>query len=128
MLYEKDYMMRLIHQMVRAILKLIFQKDEKQEELEFEKIRTSGPYLRLIALTDKGRINEAENELFDLLDKEDSSCLRTALYFYQYLNEMTDDELKRADYSREEIKLGMETVLAIYGYSGLGEMLLKDLS
>lgn len=128
MLYEKDYMMRLIHQMVRAILKLIFQKDEKQEELEFEKIRTSGPYLRLIALTDKGRINEAENELFDLLDKEDSSCLRIALYFYQYLNEMTDDELKRADYSREEIKLGMETVLAIYGYSGLGEMLLKDLS
>ena len=60
---KQDYLMRLIHEMVRTIMKLIFNIDEKTVDIEQELKETSDLYGRLLKLADEGKINEAEKLL-----------------------------------------------------------------
>ena len=64
---KQDYLMRLIHEMVRTIMKLIFNIDEKTVDIEQELKETSDLYGRLLKLADAGKINEAENLLYEQL-------------------------------------------------------------
>ena len=75
-------------------------------------------YRQLKDLADAGDINEAENFLSDQLDPPDLDCLEMALTFYMYLNQFNDDILYQANYSREEIVDGINSVCAEYGISG----------
>ena len=65
---KQDYLMRLIHEMVRTIMKLIFNIDEKTVDIEQELKETSDLYGRLLKLADAGKINEAENLLYEQLE------------------------------------------------------------
>lgn len=76
----------------------------------------------LLNRIDEGEINEAENELFDMTCDGNRANLETALLFYTYLNEKEDDFLRAHDYSREEIRLGLEDLMGRYGISGLGDV------
>lgn len=49
---KQDYLMRLIHEMVRTIIKLIFNIDEKTVDIEQELKETSDLYIRLVRLAD----------------------------------------------------------------------------
>lgn len=88
--------MRLIKEIVRAILKLLFNID------------TESPGAELL-----------ENR------KEQQTL---ALLFYSYLNDKPDKFLESNDFSREEIKLGIERVASALGLGSVAEMFLKDLS
>ena len=69
-------------------------------------------YRKLRDLVDAGEINEAENQLYENLDENDTEHLEMALTFYMYLNQLDDDTLFMANYSREEIVEGINSVSA----------------
>lgn len=132
---EKDYIMRIIHEMVRALLKLIFQIDEEKEpEQIFQDETSCDLYNRLSRMADEGKINEVENMLYEILELEenpnpnrDLEQFKLSLMFYDYLNEKDNDFLESHGYSREEIEDGIKNVMKIYGYEGLAETLLEEL-
>ena len=121
---KQDYLMRLIHEMVRTIIKLIFNMDEKTVDFEQELKETSDPYRRLLMLADAGKINEAENMLYERLENGQIEDLKLALAFYDHLNDYTEEFLDKADFSREEIKSGLVSVLKMYGYEGMTGLLM----
>ena len=74
---------------------------------------------QLLDMIDEGKINEAENKLYDMLHDGYSNSIEIALLFYSYLNDKTDDFLKENNYSRSEIQYGIESVAKRVGLSGL---------
>lgn len=129
-MYEQDYIMRLIREMVRALLKFLFQIDiESPTEELFEEHAQKETYHILTGLIDAGEINEAENRLYALVEKGTGSelagtatGLKLALLFYSYLNEKSDDFLAAHDYSREEIQAGLDQMISQYGLEGIPEL------
>lgn len=88
MAYENDVIMRQVRDMARMLAKILFGKDTPTYELEQNEIQTSSDdlYSRLIAMVKQGKINQAENVLYDELDRDEDSTIEVALGFYDYLN------------------------------------------
>ena len=126
-MFEQDYVMRLIKEMVRAILKLLFNIDTESPTVELLEDKEEKETLEnLLDMIDDGKINEAENILYDLTSDTDMNNLEIALLFYSYLNGKTDDFLEENDFSRDEIKLGLENVADSFGLSSIAKMFLTD--
>ncbi len=126
-MFEQDYVMRSIKEMVRAILKLLFNIDTELPTVELLENKEEKETLEnLFGMIDDGKINEAENRLYDLTNDTDMNSLEIALLFYSYLNDKTDDFLEENDFSRDEIKLGLENVTDSFGLSSIAKMFLKD--
>ena len=125
--FEQDYVMRFIKEMVRAILKLLFNIDTESPTVDLLENREEKEALEnLLDMVDTGKINEAENKLYDLTGDTDGNSLKIALLFYSYLNDKTDDFLETNDFSREEIKSGLENVADRFGLTGIAKMFLED--
>ncbi len=124
---KEDYIMRIIHEAVRTLLKLLFNIDEeKEDEIEFEDIELEKAHRRLKLLAQEGKINEAENQLWELLDGSDREAFKLALLFYDYINTFEEEQLDAAGYSREEIDEGILAVAKNYGYEGMVGALLEQ--
>lgn len=122
-MFEQDYVMRLIKEMVRAILKLLFNIDTESPTIELLENKEEKETLEnLIDMVDAGEINEAENRLYDLISATDMNSMEVAILFYSYLNDKTDDFLEANDFSRDEIKLGMENVADNFGLNSIAKM------
>ena len=71
-MFEQDYVMRLIKEMVRVILKLLFNIDSESPTVELIENKVQKETLEnLLDMIDAGKINEAENRLHDLISDED---------------------------------------------------------
>ena len=118
---EKDYIMRMIKEMVSVLFSIIFGKQYVSVDEERKNgYEVSGTDLNdLLAMTDNGQINEAENLMLDDLDYSDKKELAAALLFYQYLSEKKKDFLQDHDYSDEEILEGAKQVLQKAGYGDI---------
>ena len=126
-MFEQDSVMRLIKEMVRAILKLLFNIDTESPTIELLENKEEKETLEnLIGMVDAGEINEAENRLYDLISATDMNSMEVAILFYSYLNDKTDDFLEANDFSRDEIKLGMENVADNFGLNSIAKMFLTD--
>lgn len=112
--------MRLVHEIARVLAKILFNIDSEtvSEELE-NRIEETDMLEQLLDMVDNGQINEAENKLYDMLDVGTPNYIETAILFYSYLNEKSDEFLKENDYSRGEVKEGIESVAERVGLSGL---------
>lgn len=111
MSYEKDYIMRVIKEMVRVIAAIAFGKDAIHYDLpEDEKDYTERDllYQKLFMLADQGKLNEAENLLFEQQEDNIENVFELGLNFYLYLNELSNEELEQYQFSREEIVLGIK--------------------
>lgn len=118
--FEKDYIMRLIHGIARILARMLFNR-ELEEDGEFAAVmeeaeRESDDYLR--QMVDDGKVNEAEEKLFDLItsaswDEKQKAAL--VLSFYDYLNDKSDEFLAASDFSREEIICGLEDGMKAVG-------------
>ena len=123
---EQDYIMRLIKEAVRMLLKLLFNIDTVSPAIEqLNDLSRQGTYNGLEQKLDEGDINEAEEELFEILDGTDREDLKLAIMFYSYLNEKDDDFLSAHQFSRREIKDGLIEVLHRYGVAGMEELFLE---
>ena len=118
---EKDYIMRMIKEMVSVLFSILLGKQYVSVDEERKNgYEVSGTDLNdLLAMIDNGQINEAENLMLDDLDYSDKKELAAALLFYQYLSEKKKDFLQDHDYSDEEILEGAKQVLQKAGYGDI---------
>ena len=118
-MFEKDYVMRLINEMVRAVLKLVFDIDTDSPSAELVKdLEEEQTLNELTDLVDAGCINEAENRIYELTEARNKKDLEVALLFYSYLNNQSDEYLEEHDFSRDEVKSGLKDITKRYGVDG----------
>lgn len=123
---EKDYIMRLIHELIRTLIKLLCGADPDRSEEELLPAAKKGRYLSLRQMLDDGEINQAENLLQEELDIHDRADLEMALLFYRSLNQKSDEFLEDHNFSREEIRDGISYVVDLYGYGSMLYAFLED--
>ena len=122
---EKDYIMRIIKEMVRVLFSLMFGKKYVSVEQEAENgYEVSGKKLdELLTMIDNGEINEAENLMLDNIDYSNRNELAAAALFYQYLSEKNEDFLQKNNYSKEEVLDGINQIMQKAGYNDLVEVI-----
>ena len=125
---EKDYIMRMIKEMVRILFSLIYGKKYVSVELEKEnKYEVSGKNLKsFLDMIDSGQINEAENILLDNIDYANNDEVMAAALFYQYLSEKDSVFLINNNYTKEEVLSGFKQLLVQSGYNNLLYMIKDD--
>ena len=118
---EKDYIMRMIKEMVSVLFSILLGKQYVSVDEERKNgYEVSGTDLNdLLDMIDNGQINEAENLMLDDIDYSDKKELVAALLFYQYLSEKKKDFLWDHDYSDEEILDGAKQILQKAGYGNI---------
>ena len=125
---EKDYIMRMIKEMVRVLFSLAFGQKYVSVELEKEnKYEVSGKNLKIfLNMIDLGQINEAENILLDSIDYTNKNEVMAVALFYQYLSEKDNQFLENNNYTKEEVLSGFKQLLMKSGYSDLLYLLKYD--
>ena len=125
---EKDYIMRMIKEMVKVLFSLAFGKKYVSVELEKEnKYEVSGKNLKnFLNMIDLGQINEAENILLDSIDYTNKNEVMAVALFYQYLSEKDNQFLENNNYTKEEVLSGFKQLLMKSGYSDLLYLLKYD--
>ena len=125
---EKDYIMRMIKEMVRILFSLIYGKKYVSVELEKEnKYEVSGKNLKsFLDMIDSGQINEAENILLDNIDYANNDEVMAAAFFYQYLSEKDSEFLINNNYTKEEVLSGFKQLLVQSEYNNLLYMIKDD--
>ena len=125
---EKDYIMRMIKEMVRVLFSLALGKKYVSVELEKEnKYEVSGKNLKnFLNMIDLGQINEAENILLDSIDYTNKNEVMAVALFYQYLSEKDNQFLENNNYTKEEVLSGFKQLLMKSGYSDLLYLLKYD--
>lgn len=126
-MFEQDYIMRLVKEIVRVLLKLLFNLDTESpapELLESEEERAALD--ALFDMVDSGNINEAENQAYEIFSDGSMNHFEMALLFYSYLNDKSDDFLTEHDFSREEIRQGLRDAIAGYGLAEMADVLMAE--
>ncbi len=115
---EKDYIMRIIKEMVKVLFSLVLGKKYVSVELEKEnKYEVSGKNLNIfLDMIDSGQINEAENTLLDSIDYTNKDEVMAAALFYQHLSEKDSEFLENNHYTKEEVLSGFKQLLMQSGY------------
>ena len=118
---EKDYIMRIIKEMVRVLFSLMLGKKYVSVEQEAKNgYEVSGKKLdELLTMIDNGEINEAENLMLEDIDYSNRNELAAAALFYQYLSEKNEDFLQKNNYSKEEVLDGINQIMQKAGYNDL---------
>lgn len=110
--YEYDYIMRVIGNTIRFLAKIVFGKETATYELSVdEQFKESDElHKELLGLLLKGKINEAENLLFEKFNPDDNRQMMVAVDFYQRLNNSDDKFLQDNNFSRQEIQEGLKDI------------------
>ena len=112
MAYENDFIMRQVRDITRILAKILFRQNTATYEYQTEDHTTASDslYARLIAMVDEGKINEAENRLFEELECDEEGIFEAALGFYDYLNSLPEEFLEEHNYTRDEVKEGAQSL------------------
>ena len=127
MIEQKDYVMRIVHEWVRTLIKLIFNQDIDKDDDDGISLEVMELYRKLLSMIDDGKINEAENILVDGLETGGQAYFEMALLFYEKLGGKTEEFLAEHDYSQEEVVDGLKYVVDYYGYGSLMDAFAEDL-
>lgn len=124
---EKDYIMRIIKEMVRVLFSLMLGKQYQSVELpEENKYEVSGKTLEEFEkMVDAGLINEAENVLLESIDYTKKEEVFAAILFYQYVSEKDNDFLAVHNYSKEEALDGIKRLAEQQGYGQITSLLME---
>ena len=116
-MYQQDYIMRMIRDFIRFLARTFLGKDTVVYKLPIEEKYTETDYIykELITLLSQGKINQAENLLFEELDIRNKKYMELALDFYQRLNNYEDEFLEKNNFSREEIDEGLKEIAQKFG-------------
>lgn len=119
-MFRNDYLIRQIEVMVKYIAETVLGKKDKNynitTEKNFENDNMGDDITYLYKLVDDGKINLAENILFEKIENNHSyDLLETGLDFYIYLNNKSDEFLEENNFSRQEIADGLEDLQRIFG-------------
>ncbi len=109
----RDYIMEEAERLTKLIAAVVFQKqiEEEHNGITYSISQDAMLLGDLRRMTQAGSINEAENLLFQqLLGNPTSHTFSVAGIFYEELSQLTDEELKRAAFSQQEIMEGLQSV------------------
>ena len=127
-MFEEDYVMRIIKEAVRALLKLLFGIDTTNPSVELlEDKQMRDRVTEMTDMVDDGHINEAENRLYEGVDVRRRGGHQMVLVCFFYLSGLGDDFLDDHDYSREEIGQGLRDMIGRFGLEGMADVYLLDL-
>ena len=115
-----DFVLREISMLVRFLSKTVLHREAEEEEItlydQTAQQKNEDLDLRLALLLRQGKINEAENCLFEVLEEEPTlENFASAIQFYLDLYGMKEEELAKHDFSKEEIAEGFADIRALYG-------------
>ncbi len=117
MAYQTDYLLRMIEEMGEVLRKTFHVNGEDDVPLFDEQgnLLESGLFFtQLRQMLDQGRVNEAENLLFERLEAADTAdYLNVAVQFYRVLGQWSDEKLQTYGFSRQEVAEGLEDVRAL---------------
>lgn len=120
-MFENDYLVRQIESISRVLSTILLKKDLPNNSIEdnlIKKDKLSNEEIlenELKEMIQLGNINEAENLLFENIEKDNfGRYLKTALFFYTELNKLNDNTLKKYGFLRDEILDGLGEVKRIY--------------
>lgn len=118
-MFQNDYLMRQIQMMVQFIARMILKRNAEIYRAvpdEYGNFSSEGElYLDLMRKIKQGKINEAENLLFEAIEQNpNNSMLEIALDFYRTLGEMPDDFLEENNFSKDEVCQGLNDIMRIY--------------
>ena len=119
---QDDYILHQIREMVHAVMKMLFQVSASEltpEVIEDKDARQT--LTSLMELADNGKIDEAENQLYEMTCDGDRQNLEIGLLFYYHINGKDDEFLEASDFSREEIMTGIQDLAERYNLSGIAE-------
>lgn len=124
---EKDYIMRIIKEVVRVLFSLMPGKQYKSVELPDEnKYEVSGKALKEFKKTvDEGFINKAENILLENIDYTQKEEVYAAILLYQYIGEKDSDFLTEHNYSKEEALDGIKRLAEQQGYGQISSLFME---
>lgn len=116
-MFEEDWMMRQVENMVNFLTAMALKKkSSKYEVLNNDSSKdTDTLHLKLIELISSCKINEAENLLFESIDKNNKRYLEVAIDFYSRVNDLDNKALEKSEFSREEIEEGLKDIADIFG-------------
>ena len=129
MQYEQDYIMRLIKQVIRALIGILLNKQTTLHyELPINRLQTNGDDIlqKIVLLADKGSICEAENILIDEMESGAESSIHTGLLFYDHINNYDDEFLEKHNFSRDEIKQGILEISKLMGSYAMATAALSE--
>jgi hypothetical protein len=109
----RDYLMEEAEKLTKLIAAVVFQKhlEEEQSGVEYGISQDAMLLGDLRRMTLAGKINEAENLLFERLFADPTSHnFSVAGIFYEELSQLTDEELNLAAFSRQEIIEGLHSI------------------
>lgn len=123
-MFEHDYIMREIEKLTQLLAMAMFHKELDTTDFVDENGNLSGGQFltyRLNRLVLEGRIGQAEDMLFDMLDEDGGDEYRqAALEFYAFLQKLSDEKLEVGGFSREEILEGLQELRDRYGVEAFG--------
>jgi hypothetical protein len=119
----EDYLMRQIEILARALAKMIFNKNGTEYIITTEQDigETDMVFNGLLRLIDEGKIDEAENMLFEKIEEEleenpgGRMYLEVAIDFYSRLNNLGNKTLDECGFERGEIDDGLREAAEMYG-------------
>ena len=114
--FQDDWILRQIDIVARFVATLMFNKNEVHYEPGASDVLsdTDEVYYTIMRLLKEGRICEAEDELFDNIEFSDR-YVELATDFYTRLNSMSDSELEKCNFSRDEVYDGYIDILTQLG-------------
>lgn len=116
-MFQKDFIIREIESFSKFVIG-IFRKEKFMTEVQGgqgEFIENDYLFYRFQKMIYDGKINEAENELFEIIEKDPKlEHLKLAEKFYSEVIKMSNDYLQRQNYSREEIFESLDQLKDIY--------------
>lgn len=117
MYYQQDWIMRQIEAIIALIIRILSKNIPDLKEIEeFEKtaMQSDDLYTKLRKLISQDKICDAENMLFEAIDNKNENTLESAILFYYHINKLTDNELEKNNYIREEILSGLQEICNKY--------------
>lgn len=124
MIYKQDWMMQQIERMVNTLIFFITGKrgvTSQMMELEESSYRDNPAYKEIFELIEGRRLLEAEEAVDCLIEQDPEADLYAVVGVYVKLNELTDEELEEAGYSRTLIFEGLKRISKLYGLNIYGE-------
>jgi len=116
-MFQQDWVLQQVKTLVLFIARLVFKKDKIEYQITDPEnlTETDRVYYEINALLARSRICEAEDLLFEKMDRGDLEYLKLAADFYQRINGWSDEELEAADFSRDEIYSGLGDIMQEFG-------------
>lgn len=114
---KEDYIMRSIKNKIKFLANILFGKDIVNYEYvnKDESSESDILYKKLRVLISNNNINDAESLLFEEFDPLDKNKIAIALDFYNSINNLDDEILEKNNFTRKEIKDGIDDIYELLG-------------